>query len=137
MIIGQEEIQLMNALASVSGVNAKDCFVKDNIISFLVKGSDIGRAIGKNASNVKNLSAKLRKRVEIFEYCEKPEDFLHKALYNSQMEKTELKEVDGKKIFFATVDSENRSKILSNTSRLKRIKEIAKRNYGIDDVRIR
>lgn len=137
MKISQDEILYMNALESVSGVNAKDCLLRDNVISFVVKPGDVGRAIGKNAANVKNISNRVKKKVEILEYCDTIESFLKKALYNAGMEKIEVKEVDGKKIFFTSVGSEDKSKILSNTSRLRRIKEIAKRNYGIDDIRIR
>lgn len=137
MKISMDDIHYLNALANISGVNAKDCIVSDNVVSYLVKGSEIGKAIGKDALNVKTLSGRMKKKIEILEYSNDVNLFLAKALYNVELKKTETIDFDGKKILNATVDAEAKSKILSNTSRLRRVKELAKRNYGIDDIRIR
>lgn len=137
MKISMDDIHYLNALANISGVNAKDCIVSDNVVSYLVKGSEIGKAIGKDALNVKTLSGRMKKKIEILEYSDDVNLFLAKALYNVELKKTETIDFDGKKILNATVDAEAKSKILSNTSRLRRVKELAKRNYGIDDIRIR
>jgi transcription antitermination factor NusA-like protein len=80
---------------------------------------------------------KINKKVELFEYVEKPEDFLKKAFFRSKIEKVEIKKINEKKVAFVKTDAEGKKIILRNFNRLKKVKELAKRNYGIDEVRIR
>lgn len=79
MKLSMEDILLINAFEKVSQVTPKDCIVKDNTISYLVKEKDMGKAIGKNAINVKQLEKALNKRIEIIGFYEKPEDVLSKT----------------------------------------------------------
>lgn len=137
MRLGTEEIFYLNALNTVSGANARDCIIQGNTISFLVRTEEIGKAIGKNASNLEKLQKKLRKKIEIFEYSANPEEFVKKAFFNIRFNAIETKEEEGKKTVFVSVDAENKSKILNNSSKIKRIKEIAKRNYNIEEIRIK
>ena len=137
MKLGAEEIFYLNALNSVSGANARDCVVQGNTISFIVRPAELGMAIGKNAVNINKLKKKLGKNIEIFEYYENLGDFLIKAFYNIQFRTVDVWEEQGKKVLTVSVDAENRSKILNNSGKIKRIKEIAKRNYDIEEIKIR
>ena len=136
-LLGINEIQLMNALDTLAKVNARDCFVEDGSVIFLVPENDIKRAIGKKGETVELLKKKLGKKVELFEYTEQPEKFFEKAFYRAKIEKTEVKQLKESKVAFIHADATNKKIILQNMRRLKRIKELAKRNYEIDEVRIR
>ena len=137
MRLGTEEIFYLNALTTVSGANARDCIIQGNTISFLVRTEEIGKAIGKNALNIENLQKQLRKKVEIFEYSANAEEFVKKAFFNIRFNSIEIKEGEGKKTVFVSLDAENKSRMLNNSSKIKRIKEIAKRNYNIEEIRIK
>lgn len=137
MKLKAEEIFYLNELNSVSGANARDCIIQGNTITYLVKPSELGKAIGKKATNVNNLKKKLKKNIEILEYNENPAEFVKKAFYNIKFNEINSKEEEGKKTVFVSADAENKSKILNNTAKIKRIKEIAKRNFGIDEIKIR
>ena len=136
-LLGINEIQLMNALDTIAKVNARDCFVEDGGVIFLVPENDIRRAIGKNGETVELLKKRLGRKVELFEYTQKPENFFKKAFYRAEIEKIEVKQLKETKVAFVHADATNKKIILQNMRRLRRIKELAKRNYEIDEVRIR
>ena len=127
MKLNMDEILLINALARVANVNAKDCLVGDHIVSYLVKGSEVGKAIGKKAINVHELEKKLNKRIEIIGFETKPEDVIKKTF---EIELGEIKQKKGRLII--GLDNTNKKKVLSNSSRLRRVKELMKRNYDLE-----
>ena len=127
MKLNMDDILLMNAMSKVSGVDAKDCMENDGMISYLVKGSEVGKAIGKGALNVKKLEESLKKRVEILGYYEKPEHMVTKAF---DVEAEEVNKKKGKLII--KMDGLNKRKVFSNSGRLRRLRELMKRNYDLD-----
>lgn len=127
MKLTMKEILLMNALTNVSKVSLKDCIIENNIVTFLVNSNEVGKAIGKKATNVKELETKLKKRIEIIGYYEKPEMVIEKTFDATSTSVKEKKE----KIII-TMDGTNKRKVLGNFSRFKRVKELIKRNYGVE-----
>lgn len=131
------QIQLMNTLDDVAHVGAKDCFVTERSIIYLVPEDQMSQAIGKKGANVEKLSKKLGKKVEFFEYMKEPEKFLEKAFFKAKIDKIEIKNTKEKKIAVVNADNTNKRLILQNLGRLKKIKELCQRNYNIEEVRIR
>ncbi len=131
-----EEIFYLNALNSVSGANARDCVVQGKVITFLMKGKELGRAIGKNATAVKKLRQLLKLNVELLEYPDNPAEFIKKALYNVKVKEVKFSLKNGKKVAKVVLEPGERRKILSGMSRLKRIKALAQRNYNVEDIKI-
>ncbi|MFH1240497.1 MAG: NusA-like transcription termination signal-binding factor [Candidatus Diapherotrites archaeon] len=137
MKISNEEILYINALSNASNVTAKDCLIGEGVISFLVNGKDLGKAIGKNASTVKTLSQKLKKNVEIFGYFKEVKEFIKKAFHNVKIDDIEIKENNESKEVLLSVDFENKRKLFSNRKRMDRIKQILERNYKVTGIRIK
>jgi len=137
MRLTSEDIFYLNALNSASGANGRDCVVQGNVIAFLVKKDELGRAIGKNAEAVKKLRATLKKNVEIFEHCDDAKEFIKSALYDANVKAVEIVEKQGKKQALVSVDPENKRKLLNSLPRIKRIKALLERNYKIEDIKIR
>ncbi len=135
--LGTEQIQLINTLDFVARVGARDCLVNADSVAFMVPEQQMSQAIGKNGSNVKAMATRIRKRVELFEYTQTPEKFIEKAFHNAKLEGVEVKQVGEGKVAFVKVDAANRKILFGNMGRLRKIKELAKRNYSVDEVRIR
>lgn len=127
MKLTMDDILLMNALTQVSGVSAKDCLVSGNLVSFLVNEKEVGKAIGRKAVNVKELEQKLNKKIEIVAYSEKPENVVESTF---EVKVSSAKVTNGKLVVF--MDSLGKRKVLGNIGRLKRLKELLKRNYKLD-----
>ncbi len=135
--LGKDEIMLMNAFSNILGVNAKDCLIGNSMVSFVVKENEMGNAIGKNGIKVQKLRKMLNKNVELLPYSDDPKKFFSLAFAGINFSEISMQENDGKKILFAKTDLENRRKLLQNSGKMKRVKEIAKRNYEIGDIKIK
>lgn len=136
MKIGSQEIQHLNAFRMISKGSARDCLISENVISFLVKEGDMGLTIGKNGATVQKLRQALKKNVELFEHKKTAEAFVQNAFHGVEINGFENQEEEGKKILVAKVNNENRHKLLGDRGRMNRIKEMVRRNYEIDDIRI-
>ncbi|MAG22017.1 MAG: NusA-like transcription termination signal-binding factor [Candidatus Diapherotrites archaeon] len=137
MKLGSDEIFYINVFDSISGAVAKDVIVQGNSVVFLVKKGDVGKAVGKNACNVNTLRKKFGKNIEILEQGDNPEEFVKKALYTVKIKSVEIVENEDRKNGFVVLDAGEKRKLLSNLGRFKRIKEIAKRNYGLHELRLK
>ncbi len=127
MKLSLEEIRLMNALEEVADVSVKDCLITGNLVSFLVREQEVGKAIGKKASNVKLLESKLKKRIEIIGFSENPEKMIEKTF---EVKINEVQKKKGK--LLVSLDAIEKKKIFNNAGRLRRVKELIKRNYDLD-----
>jgi N utilization substance protein A len=136
MRLTSDEIFYLNELNSASGANARDCVVQGNVITFLIRKEELGKAIGKDASSVKKLRLRLKLNVELLEYAEDVVEFIKKALYNARVREIGFSERDGKKVANVTLEPGERRKLLNQAGRLKRIKALAQRNYKVEDIKI-
>jgi N utilization substance protein A len=127
MKITMEKILFMSALEKITGVSAKDCLIDGQLITFLVPEKMVGKAIGKQAVNVKNLEQKLNKRIEIVAYSEKPEEIFSKAL---EVNYSGTKKSGDRLII--TLDANGKAKAFKNNARIKRVKELIQRNFGLE-----
>ena len=127
MKITMDEILFMSALEKVTGVSAKDCLIDGQLITFLVPESMVGKAIGKQAVNVKTLEQKLNKRVEIVAYSEKPEEIFSRAL---EVNLSNAKKSGNRLIVM--LDATGKAKAFKNNARIKRVKELIQRSFGLE-----
>ena len=121
-----DEIRLINALEQVAQVSAKDCITNQRIISFLVKEEDVGKAIGKNAVNVRALQNKLKKHIEIIGYQLEPEKMVAKEL-EVTVQSTGKK--NGKLV--TKMSQSGKRKALGN-GKFRRVKEFIERNHDLE-----
>jgi len=136
MKLSLEDIRYMNALDKIAKVTARDCIVKENEIIFVVKENQIGMAIGKNGEKIKEIRNKLGKRVTLFEEAENEKEFIEKALRKFKIEDVSCIEENGKKSMQIEVDAESKQKILNESSMLRNLKEVLKREYNIESLRL-
>ena len=127
MKLSMNEIMLMNALNQVTGVMPKDCLVEETLVSFFVPEQLMGKAIGKAAINVKELQNKLNKKIEFVPYFEKAEDVFANAM---EVNFLSAKTTQGKVVI--NLDSASKAKAFKNNSRIRRVKELIMRNFGLE-----
>ena len=122
-----EEIRMMNAVQQLTRVMPKDCIIEENLVSFLIPSKLMGKAIGKKAVNIKELENSIKKRVEFVAEYEKAEDVFANAL---EVNYLSSKKTDSKIVL--NLNSISKAKVMKNNSRMKRVKELIKRNYGAE-----
>lgn len=128
-----DEIGYVTLLEDITGATVKDCINADEII-FVVKNGDMGLAIGKKGVNVNRIRKALGKKVEIIEHSDDPGEFMKHLFHSFRVE--DVKIVDGD-VRVARVYIDERDKKMAMAVRgkkLDRLKMLAKRCHGIEDI---
>lgn len=136
MRLGIDEIRYINALQNIAGVHARDCIISDNRITFLVSDNQISKAIGKNGATIKLVKKKMGKDVELFEYNKDVKKFMERAMNRIKIDSMVLVEMDGKNTLKIALNPENRRKLMQNSGRFRKVKEIMERNYNIPAIKV-
>lgn len=138
MKITNQELLYMNALGQTARVSPMECFVDSNEeIVFVVNPKDISKAIGKNGITIKKLKEKLGKNIQIIPYAKTAKEFVKKYLY--QLKIQEIKESEnehGSKILTLNFNNENKTNVKEHFGKIKRLKELMKIKYKINNVKI-
>jgi len=144
--IDRSSMELISLFNNISGAIIKDCIVFKSpenygeIIIFLVKKQDVGKAIGKNGENVKDLMAKLQKKIDVIPFSEKIEEFIQFILNTSKnavkVQNIEMREnKNQKRTVIITVLPQDRGKAIGKDgSMIKKIKELTLRHFEVDNV---
>ncbi|MFX1276953.1 MAG: NusA-like transcription termination signal-binding factor [Promethearchaeota archaeon] len=148
--IDRQSMELISLFNNISGAIIKDCLVfetpeykdqqKNEIIIFLVKKEDIGKAIGKAGEHVKDLTAKLQKKIDVIPFSNNLQTFiqfiLNTAKNSIKVQNIEIKEnKNQKKTVIISVRPQDRGKAIGKDgSMIRKIKTLVVRHYDVDNV---
>jgi len=144
--IDRKSMELISLFNNISGAIIKDCSVFESpennseIIIFLVKKEDVGKAIGKAGEHVKDLMAKLQKKIDVIPWSENLEQFiqfiLNTAKNSIKVQNIEIKENKAqKKTVIISVKPQDRGKAIGKEgSMIRKIKELVLRHFEVDNV---
>jgi N utilization substance protein A len=130
--LGNQSIRTIAAFEKMTKVHARDCIIMEDSIYFLVDPDKIGFAIGKNGSNIKEVSKAFGKTVRLFAYYKEPEDMLRGMIPTA-------KSIDiNNDIASLNVPSGDRVVVIGKNGRnIKAIKEIMNRHFAIKGIKLR
>ncbi|MFW9937034.1 MAG: NusA-like transcription termination signal-binding factor [Candidatus Thorarchaeota archaeon] len=144
--IDRQSMELISLFNNISGAIIKDCLIFESpennaeIIIFLVKKEDVGKAIGKAGEHVKDLMSKLQKKIDVIPWSNNLEQFiqyiLNTAKNSIKVQNIEIKESKtGKKTVIISVRPQDRGKAIGKEgSMIRKIKELVIRHFEIDNV---
>ncbi len=144
--IDREAMELISLFNNISGAIIKDCLIFRNqehnteVIIFLVKEEDVGKAIGKAGEHVKDLKSKLNKKIDVIAFSENLDHFIQNILQTTKnsivVQDIEIKESRNlKKTVIITVRPQDRGKAIGKEgSMIRKIKEIVIRYFDVDNV---
>jgi len=73
---------LSSLMERITKAKVKDCFTdEEGSIFFVVAPGEIGKAIGKGASNIKRLQQELQRKIRIIEYNDNVVEFVKNIIY--------------------------------------------------------
>ena len=112
-----------------TGATVKDCFIQEEILNFIVKTGNIGRAIGKRGINIKMLGGKFKKPIRVIEFNDDVVKFVKNLIYptNVNVEKR------GSKVVIVTEDTKTKGFLFGrDKSKLKLMQEILDRYFKVE-----
>jgi len=82
LILNQETMGLSLLMEKITKAKVKDCFTdEEGTIFFVVAPGEIGKAIGKGASNIKRLQQELQRKIRVIEYSDDLAEFIKNIIY--------------------------------------------------------
>ena len=73
---------LSSLMERTTKARVKDCFTdEEGTIFFVVASGEIGKAIGKGASNIKRLQQELQRKIRVIEYSDNVAEFIKNIIY--------------------------------------------------------
>jgi len=144
--LDRQSMELISLFNNISGAIIKDCLIFESpennseIIIFLVKKEDVGKAIGKAGENVKDLMAKLQKKIDVIPWSENLEQFIQFILNTTknsiQVQNIEIKASrNEKKTVIISVRPQDRGKAIGKEgSMIRKIKLLVLRHFEVDNV---
>jgi len=128
-------MQFMNMFSTITKVDIKDCFLDDNdLLTFIVKENELGRAVGKRGFKVKLLEKTMNRKIKILEFNSDLVTFIKNTIYPLQTKNIE--EADGV-ITIEAFDSKNRGYLIGRAAQnLHNFEKIIKRHFSISEIKV-
>lgn len=135
--ISNEELQAINLLEQVTGAHAKDAVISEDSIIFVVEKGELGRAIGKQGASINRLRKAFGRGVEVVEEASELQGFLANVFAPAQIRETRVSDVQGRRVATVVVDPKNKGLAIGRGGeRVRKARLLAKRHFGMDDVKI-
>jgi len=131
-----DTLKIMFLFEKITRTRLKDCFTDDNdLLTFVVHAQEIGKAIGKKASNVKKLEMLMKRKIKIIAYSESAVEFVKNLIY--PVSNTEIEEESGV-ITITSQDSKTKSYLIGrNRSNLNNYLKIVQKYFKeISEIKI-
>ena len=120
-------------------VSLKDCFEDDNgLLTFVVAGSDVGKAVGKGAVTVRKLQDLLKRRVRIIGHYDDIIRFLQAVIYPLRVASIEEEtSEDGPVYVLKSQDTKTKSLLIGrNAKNLRNTEVIVKRYFPLKELKV-
>lgn len=134
------EMRYIALFESITSATVKDCIIDDDLnrVIFVVKGGDVGAAIGRKGKNIRLLEKMTGKKHEIIEHSENPVEFIKNALKPARVKEIRITErPDGKTIAVVSVNPKDKGVAIGKNGRnAERTRFLAKRYFQIQNVSI-
>ncbi|HJO01478.1 MAG TPA: NusA-like transcription termination signal-binding factor [Candidatus Woesearchaeota archaeon] len=126
-------MKYMSLFESLSGAKVKDCIVND-VIFFIVHENEMGKAIGKQGSNIKRVENTLKKKIKLAEFNNDVSQFIQNLIY--PLKAKEIKEEEG--VVTIYVDDRKTKGMLIGRDRhnINSIKDIVKRYFKVEEIKV-
>ncbi len=138
LTLDTDTIRLITLFENLTGAGVRDCLVDDDngIVYFVIDEGQIGKAIGKNGSSVKNTENLIKKDIKVFEFSEDAERFVRNLIPN--VNSLRLKAENGRNVVEIWIDKKDKAGVIGRDGKnLKIYKELLQRNHDINEIKVR
>jgi len=135
-----DELRLISLFQSITSATARDCIMDEKMdrVIFVVNKGQMGLAIGKGGSTIKQLQNVIPKRIELVEYSDRIDEFLKNILNSNMINEIKInKRMDGTKQAIVVVDSKKKGVVVGKEGRnAEKARLLARRYFQISNVLI-
>ena len=135
-----DELRLISLFQSITSATARDCIVDEKMerVIFIVNKGQMGLAIGKGGTTIRQLQNVVAKKVELVEYSDDPSEFIRNILNSDMINEVKMNErVDGTKQAVVIVDARKKGVVVGREGRnAEKARLLAKRYFQISNVLI-
>ncbi|MCD6512344.1 MAG: NusA-like transcription termination signal-binding factor [Thermoplasmata archaeon] len=133
--ISQQEMHYMAIAEGVVRAPIMDCIERENRITFVVPKGKLGKAVGKQAQNIKKLEKFFKKEVRFVEYDDDKKQFIINLFKPFKLERVVVDEENNR--VSVIVNERDKGKAIGKEGRnIKILREIAKRQHDIDEIKV-
>jgi len=126
-------MQYISMFESLTGAKVKDCIVNDAIF-FIVHENEMGRAIGKQGSNIKRVENTLKKKIKLAEFNSDVKQFVGNLIY--PLKAKEIKEEEGIVTIYGS-DMKTKGMLIGrDRHNIKLVNDIVKRHFKVEEVKV-
>jgi N utilization substance protein A len=131
----QQELRYISVVEPMTGTPINDCIERDNRVTFIVGKGNLGKAVGKQARNIKKLENLLKKEVRFVEYDDDVKQFIVNLFKPFKLEKVMVD--DDTNRISVIVDAHDKGKAIGKGGKnITILREIAQRHHGIDELKV-
>lgn len=133
MKFDSESMKLMAFFEANTGAKVKDC-ISDEKLIFIIGENEMGKAIGKNGSNIKKMERMLKKKIKLAEFSADVLQFVRNLVYPVEVSDARLEEgivtIHGK-------DTSTRAMLIGRERRnINHLSDIVKRYFDVKEIRV-
>jgi len=127
-------IKSMSIFQSLTKSRLKDCIENEGMLTFIVDGNDIGKAIGKRGSNARMLENALNRKIKIVAFNPDVLQFVRNLVYPLKV--ADVSEEEGV-VTVRAADRQTRGFLIGrNAKNLRNTESIVKRHFGINEIKV-
>lgn len=127
----EDDLTMFSNFEKVTHVMPSDYLATETSILFLVAQEALGKAIGKNASNIEKLKMVFKKRVIIVADSNDLEIFIRNFFGNIKIYDMEVRDIMGERAVMLTVDEKDRGIAIGRDGeRVKAAKTLLKKKFN-------
>jgi len=126
-------IKLIALFESETGAKVKDC-IADGMLIFIMEEAEMGKAIGRNGSNVKKMEKKLNKKIKIVEFNSDALRFIRNLLY--PIENLDI-DLNNELITIRAKDANTKAMLIGRERQnINHLTNIVKRYFNVKEMRV-
>lgn len=133
----EREMRYIQIFETVTGASVVDCVEDNDLLVFVVRKGDLGKALARKGQRIKEIARILKKRIKVIEFDENPTVFVKNALHPAEVyEPIRVTEkADGKKIIVVMVNPRDKGIAIGKDGRnIDLTRYLVKRHFQIDHV---
>ncbi len=134
VVYSTEMIKIMSMFQSLTKAVLKDCIEGKSQIMFVVQPGEAGKAIGRNAENVKKLAARLKRKIKIVEFSDNTVTFIKNLMH--PIKPANIENIEGT-IMITPLDLKSRGYIIGKEGiNLRTMEQIVKRYFNVKEIKV-